>query len=360
MVQALARGGRAAGVAYPGFDVVVGTSADRRPARGPADAQRRQDDAGQRRPAGQVRRRRRVLQGRGPADPLPPGDPQRAVQRPGDRCQAGDRGRVPRMLKAVGHRRELPRHDYVGGTPGRSSSGPSPASPAIPTRSPSGRPPSTPRPSSRSCTTPSRTRSTTPSASPATRRASSTPRAGSREAATPNLKGNQCENCHGPGVEARRRARRPRLPQGPRPDRRQDQATAPASAATTTTTRPSSTSPLLGKIIHKGLDTYNDPKVHQGQPAEVAREGEGGRRPPDGRSGKESRDERARDRAAMTPVPMPSTKFDRFVARYRQDHRHPVNHVLHVGVGWPLWPGGRPAAVPAALVDRPCSSPATH
>ena len=24
------------------------------------------------------------------------------------------------------------------------------------------------------------------------------------------------------------------------------------------------------------------------------------------------------------------------VARYRQDHRHPVNHFLHVGVGWPL------------------------
>ena len=24
------------------------------------------------------------------------------------------------------------------------------------------------------------------------------------------------------------------------------------------------------------------------------------------------------------------------VARYRQDHRNPVNHVLHVGVGWPM------------------------
>jgi hypothetical protein len=24
------------------------------------------------------------------------------------------------------------------------------------------------------------------------------------------------------------------------------------------------------------------------------------------------------------------------VARYRQDHCHPVNHFLHVGVGWPL------------------------
>jgi hypothetical protein len=24
------------------------------------------------------------------------------------------------------------------------------------------------------------------------------------------------------------------------------------------------------------------------------------------------------------------------VARYRNEHRHPVNHFLHVGVGWPL------------------------
>jgi hypothetical protein len=24
------------------------------------------------------------------------------------------------------------------------------------------------------------------------------------------------------------------------------------------------------------------------------------------------------------------------IAKYRQDHTHPVNHVLHVGVGWPM------------------------
>lgn len=29
-------------------------------------------------------------------------------------------------------------------------------------------------------------------------------------------------------------------------------------------------------------------------------------------------------------------KFERLVAEYRRDHRNPVNHVLHVGVGWPL------------------------
>jgi hypothetical protein len=34
----------------------------------------------------------------------------------------------------------------------------------------------------------------------------------------------------------------------------------------------------------------------------------------------------------------------RLVARYYEDHRHPVNHVLHVGVGWPL------AAVAVILV----------
>lgn len=31
-----------------------------------------------------------------------------------------------------------------------------------------------------------------------------------------------------------------------------------------------------------------------------------------------------------------TTKFDRLVAKYRQDHTHPVNHLLHVGVGWPM------------------------
>ena len=29
-------------------------------------------------------------------------------------------------------------------------------------------------------------------------------------------------------------------------------------------------------------------------------------------------------------------KLDSFVAKYRRDHTHPVNHVLHLGVGWPM------------------------
>ena len=31
-----------------------------------------------------------------------------------------------------------------------------------------------------------------------------------------------------------------------------------------------------------------------------------------------------------------ASKMDRLVESYRKDHQHPVNHVLHVGVGWPL------------------------
>ncbi|MCL6430785.1 MAG: DUF962 domain-containing protein, partial [Anaerolineae bacterium] len=27
---------------------------------------------------------------------------------------------------------------------------------------------------------------------------------------------------------------------------------------------------------------------------------------------------------------------EQIVATYRRDHRHPVNHFLHVGVGWPM------------------------
>ena len=29
-------------------------------------------------------------------------------------------------------------------------------------------------------------------------------------------------------------------------------------------------------------------------------------------------------------------RFERLVAKYRADHTHPVNHVLHVFVGWPM------------------------
>ena len=34
--------------------------------------------------------------------------------------------------------------------------------------------------------------------------------------------------------------------------------------------------------------------------------------------------------------PASTSKIDGFVAKYRSDHTHPVNHFLHVGVGWPM------------------------
>jgi len=36
------------------------------------------------------------------------------------------------------------------------------------------------------------------------------------------------------------------------------------------------------------------------------------------------------------PEPAPATRFERFVANYRKDHRNPVNSFLHLGVGWPM------------------------
>ena len=39
---------------------------------------------------------------------------------------------------------------------------------------------------------------------------------------------------------------------------------------------------------------------------------------------------------ATAPAPAEGSRFDRLVARYQDDHRNPVNHFLHVGVGWPI------------------------
>ena len=40
---------------------------------------------------------------------------------------------------------------------------------------------------------------------------------------------------------------------------------------------------------------------------------------------------------ANTPTIQESpSRFQRLMAEYRRDHRHPVNHFLHVGVGWPI------------------------
>jgi hypothetical protein len=39
---------------------------------------------------------------------------------------------------------------------------------------------------------------------------------------------------------------------------------------------------------------------------------------------------------AESPITPESTPLERFVAKYKRDHQHPVNHFLHVGAGWPL------------------------
>jgi len=90
--------------------------------------------------------------------------------------------------------------------------------------------------------------------------------------ATPNLKGNQCENCHGPASkhvenpddgEARKylaltaeRADQTRLCL-----RCHDEDNSPHFKFET----------HYGQIAHKGMDKYDDPKVHQKTPAKVAR-----------------------------------------------------------------------------------------
>lgn len=38
----------------------------------------------------------------------------------------------------------------------------------------------------------------------------------------------------------------------------------------------------------------------------------------------------------MTTATDPHPPKRDFMSKYREDHRHPVNHILHVGVGWPL------------------------
>lgn len=42
------------------------------------------------------------------------------------------------------------------------------------------------------------------------------------------------------------------------------------------------------------------------------------------------------DPTISTPNAANSTRFARLVAKYQEDHKHPVNHILHVWVGWPI------------------------
>ena len=39
---------------------------------------------------------------------------------------------------------------------------------------------------------------------------------------------------------------------------------------------------------------------------------------------------------APVPAGRPPSRFEALSAKYREDHTHPVNHILHVWVGWPI------------------------
>lgn len=88
---------------------------------------------------------------------------------------------------------------------------------------------------------------------------------------TPNLKGNQCENCHGPGSKhaaapddmALRNAMKLTSEQADKNrlcSKCHDEDNSPKFVFET----------YWPQVIHKGLDTYTDPKVHQGLAAEPA------------------------------------------------------------------------------------------
>ncbi len=88
---------------------------------------------------------------------------------------------------------------------------------------------------------------------------------------TPQLKGNQCENCHGPAslhvAEPDNLAHRNPMKMS---------AETAKSNAFCTKCHDSDNDPKFNfdtyypQIFHKGLDTYDDPKVHQPLPAKVA------------------------------------------------------------------------------------------
>ncbi len=87
---------------------------------------------------------------------------------------------------------------------------------------------------------------------------------------TPYLQGNGCENCHGPGSK--------HAADPDEPSFRKALALTSDIAKTSVCMQCHDEEnshnfdfmTYYGKVIHKGMDTYTDPKVHQGQPSRVA------------------------------------------------------------------------------------------
>ncbi len=103
------------------------------------------------------------------------------------------------MLKAAEVVANFPRHGYVNVRPARRSSAPGPASNVTPIPISSGQRPSMPMRLNRSSMTPSPTRFTTPNASPATRPALNTTRAGGRKPRHPTLPATSAKTATVPG-----------------------------------------------------------------------------------------------------------------------------------------------------------------
>lgn len=88
---------------------------------------------------------------------------------------------------------------------------------------------------------------------------------------TPYLKGNQCENCHGPGSLHNSDPdnvayRKPMI----KTAEVADKSGFCISCHNDDNSPHFKFQPYYAQIFHKGLDTYDDPKVHQGQPRKVA------------------------------------------------------------------------------------------
>jgi hypothetical protein len=91
---------------------------------------------------------------------------------------------------------------------------------------------------------------------------------------TPNLKGNQCENCHGPGSKHAADPTNPAILATVRRSAADFDKNHRCIKCHTEDDSPNfDFAQYWPQVVHKGLDTYNDPKVKQGiTPAEVARQ----------------------------------------------------------------------------------------
>ena len=236
-----------------------------RPRQGARLAERRQDPADLRRPQGAICRRRRPVSGREGPLPLPAGDARtRATTRP-RRCGPSWTWTSRTTSRAPASSRTTPRRPFVGGAAGAKFVGAEACRACHPNTVSRWQATGHARAYEGLLKTGPQPREPTPSAS----RCHTTGfeyESGFRSAAeSAHLKGNQCENCHGP---ASKHAEQPDNADfrklialtAERADKNRlclqchDEDNSPHFKFET----------YYPKISHKGLDKYDDPKVHRG------------------------------------------------------------------------------------------------